>query len=265
MKKYLFNFQIYFTFLKNEFNYSLHFLLLKNLYTTLHKSFAHKVIDFNSRLELNVKLPEGIKLMNPFKDNPDVKKINTEFYKKFYSDNRIRRLILGINPGRFGAGITGIPFTDTKRLEEFCGIKIEGVKSHEPSSVFVYNVIKAYGGVKKFYANFYIGAVCPLGFIKRNGKGKFVNYNYYDSTVLMDAVSDFIVYSIRKQIDFGINTETCYCLGSGKNYDFLLKINTKYGFFGEIIPLEHPRFIMQYRAKKHDEYVEKYIKKLGSK
>ncbi len=34
-----------------------------------------------------------------------------------------RYLILGINPGRFGGGITGIPFTDPIRLQNICGIE----------------------------------------------------------------------------------------------------------------------------------------------
>ncbi len=58
--------------------------------------------------------------MNPFKENPDALAISSAFYKKYYDDHRMRRLILGINPGRFGAGVTGIPFTDTKRLTEKC-------------------------------------------------------------------------------------------------------------------------------------------------
>jgi hypothetical protein len=88
---------------------------------------------------------------------------------------------LGINPGRFGAGVTGIPFTDTKRLEEKCWLTIEGLTTYEPSSVFVYDVIEAYGGVEKFYSDYYISSVCPLGFVKFNEKGKEINYNYYDS------------------------------------------------------------------------------------
>ena len=68
-----------------------------------------------------------------------------------------------------------------------------------------------------------------------------------------------IVSSIQAQIDFGIDTSVCYCIGSGDNYTFLSKINEKYNFFDEIIPLEHPRFIMQYNSKHKDEFLEKYL------
>ena len=41
------------------------------------------------------------------------------------------------------------------------------------------------------------------------------------------------------------------------------EINEKYNFFDEIIPLEHPRFIMQYNSKHKDEYFEKYLTALN--
>jgi uracil-DNA glycosylase len=68
-------------------------------------------------------LPQNIKIMNPFKENQKIIPISSSFYEKYYNDNNPRHLILGINPGRFGAGVTGIPFTDTKRLADKCGLK----------------------------------------------------------------------------------------------------------------------------------------------
>ena len=118
-------------------------------------TIADKILKFNGSLRFKGKLPKGVKIMNPFNNN-EIKCITDKFYRKFYGDNKIRYMILGINPGRHGAGITGLPFTDTKRLSEHCGITVDGFSSHEPSSVFVYEVIKAYGGVKKFYSDFYI-------------------------------------------------------------------------------------------------------------
>lgn len=75
--------------------------------------------------------------MNPFQENENIISISSSFYKKYYNDNNSRHLILGINPGRFGAGLTGIPFTDPKRLESNCNIKFNGALAHELSSVFV--------------------------------------------------------------------------------------------------------------------------------
>jgi hypothetical protein len=225
-------------------------------------SFAEKVIAFYRGLEYSEKLPDGISIMNPFRENPDVISIISEFYGKYYSDNRQRRIILGINPGRFGAGATGIPFTDTVRLKEQCGLSIPGIKTYETSSVFVYEMIVRYGGPEKFYGDYFISSVSPLGFTKTALSGKEVNYNYYDSKELSEAIHDFAAKSINKQLSFGIDREICFCLGTGKNFRFLSKLNNEYRFFKRIEPLEHPRFIMQYRSKRKNFYIESYIDKL---
>ena len=117
-------------------------------------TFANKVIRFNKQLDFNGELPPGIRIMNPFKENPQVMSIMEQFYKKFYDDNAKRHLILGINPGRFGGGVTGIPFTDSKRLKSICKIDYQGKETHEPSSVFIYEMIAAFGGTERFYKSF---------------------------------------------------------------------------------------------------------------
>lgn len=221
------------------------------------KTFADRMIRFNEQLHFQGRLPKGIKVMNPFSDN-NVKKISSSFYKKFYNDNSTRFLILGINPGRFGAGCTGVPFTDTKRLENACGILYPGLKTHEPSSVFVYDVIAAMGGPETFYGNFFIQSVCPLGFTILNEKGRDVNYNYYDDKRLQASVMPFVLENIRKQFELGVYREIVFCFGIGKNLQFINQLNEKHHFFNEIIPLEHPRFIMQYKAKEKDQYIKKF-------
>ena len=228
-------------------------------------SFADKVIAFNKSLEFKGKLPKGIKIMNPFKANPTALEASSKFYKKFYDDNKKRKLILGINPGRFGAGVTGVPFTDSKRLESECRIKIEGVTTHEMSSVFVYDFINAYGGVEQFYEDYYINSVCPLGFLIVDDKGREKNYNYYDSKELEKAMRQFIISTLKEQLDFGIETDVCYSLGSGKNFKYLKGLNKELNFFKEISPLEHPRYVMQYRTKLKEKYVEKFVQVLKKK
>lgn len=222
-------------------------------------TFADHVIAFNQSLHFNASLPPGISVMNPFKSNKDSLLVSSAFYKKYYSDNNVRHIILGINPGRFGAGLTGVPFTDPKRLVEKCGIRYPGTTAHEPSSVFIYSMIDAFGGVEKFYRSFYINSICPLGFTITNNAGKDVNYNFYDHKDLYKAAEPFMIGSIKKQIAFGIHTEMCFCLGSGKNEKILKRLNEQHGFFKKIIPLEHPRFIMQYKSKQMQEYISKYL------
>lgn len=227
------------------------------------KTFADKIIEFNKSLRFEGPLPDGISLMNPFMDNY-IFQVSSSFYRKYYNDSKPRHLILGINPGRFGAGFTGIPFTDTKRLTTECGLNYSGRQTHEPSSVFVYEVIKEYGGPARFYNDFYINSVCPLGFTNASPNGKELNYNYYDSPVLIDSMLEFIVESISKQIEFGIATDVCFCFGTGKNEKFLRRLNEQHGFFKKIVALEHPRYVMQYKSKSKQDYISKYLMEFTS-
>lgn len=226
-------------------------------------SFADKVITFNSKLQYKGSLPEGIRIMNPFRENSQALAVSSLFYKKYYDDHHARHLILGINPGRLGAGATGVPFTDPKRLKEKCGISFEGPQLHEPSSVFIYEMIDAYGGAAAFYRQYYIHSVCPLGFTKVDANGKETNYNYFDSKLLQNAVLPFIEWNIQQQINMGCDTEICFCLGRSKNYQFLEALNNQKKWFGAIIPLEHPRFIMQYKSKEKQAYIDDYLRKLS--
>lgn len=222
-------------------------------------TFADKVISFFKELDFNGSLPHGISIMNPYRENPEIIPVISQFYTRFYNDNLHRHLILGINPGRFGAGATGIPFTDTKRLDEKCGLSIPGLRTFETSSVFVYEMIDCYGGPERFYSDFFISAVVPLGFTSFNKRGKQVNYNYYDSKKLTGAVYGFIVDNLAIQLKFGIEREICFCLGTGQNYKFLLHLNNELKLFERIVPLEHPRYIMQYKSKQKKYYIAKYI------
>ncbi|PIB38518.1 uracil-DNA glycosylase family protein [Maribacter sp. 4G9] len=225
-------------------------------------TFAEKVISFHKNLSFNDDLGENIQVMNPFTENEVVLEILEQFYTKFFSDTQARNIILGINPGRLGAGATGIPFTDTKRLSEACGIETASLQTHEPSSVFVYDMIRAYGGSEKFYSKFYINSICPLGFIEKNKKGNWVNCNYYDYPQLFESTKEFIVSTLRQQIAFGIDTSVCYILGK-KNAQFFKKINEEAQLFDSFVVFDHPRYIVQYKLKHKEAYIAQYVKGLG--
>ncbi|NOX84779.1 MAG: DUF4918 family protein [Chlorobi bacterium] len=216
-------------------------------------TFADRILRFYNSLEIPGPLPDGIKVMNPYNDD-QVLDVCTRFYRKYYDDNKGRRLILGINPGRFGAGVTGIPFTDPIRLEKECGIENGFDKKPELSSDFIYRMINMMGGPEHFYRHYYIGAVSPLGFTK-NGK----NFNYYDSNDLFHRLKRFIVKSLVEQVGFGINSRKCFCLGQGKNYEYLKMLNNDLKLFSEIVPLPHPRWVMQYRRKKLNKILEQTV------
>lgn len=232
---------------------------------TEKKTFAEQVIEFNDNLsKQSFSLPDGFKIINPFAGDQkeQVKKVTTAFYQKYYNDTCCRRLILGSSPARRGTAVTGVPFEDAKHLQSETGIYIDKFYINHSSSNFLYEVIKEYGGSRKFYADFYMNFVCPLGLTKKNSKGNEVNCNYYENKKLQEILFPFMINMLQRQIDFGIDTSVCYCIGSGENYVFLSEINRKYKFFDTILPLEHPRFIMQYNSKDKDIFMKKYLNAL---
>lgn len=227
-----------------------------------NKTLAEQIFQFYETLLLNEpELKPGFRLINPYNgDQKDqVNEITAAFYQKYYNDTNPRRLILGSSPARRGSAVTGVPFEDAKHLQSETGIFIDEFYINKSSSGFLYDVINQYGGCQKFYTDFYMNFVCPLGLVRVNSKGKEVNCNYYENKKIQETLYPFIIQSIRSQIDFGMDTSVCYCIGSGENYDFLSKINDEYQFFQTIIPLEHPRFITQYNSQHKDKYMEKYL------
>lgn len=225
------------------------------------KTFAERVIAFNRDLVYHGQLPAGFNVLNPYLDNPETMVVMTKFYRRYYNDKLPRKFIVGINPGRHGAGVTGVPFTDTKRLMSECGIEMTSVHTHEVSSVFVYDMIRAYGGPDKFYKEFYINSPFPLA-ILRDKKGKWLNANYYDDKQLFEFVKPFMIESLKKHIALGLDTSEVFALGK-KNAVFIEKINKKEKFFDKITPLEHPRYIQQYKSKEQALYIDKYLMTLS--
>ena len=216
-------------------------------------SQAAAILDFYKGLDPQFNLPKGVSLMNPYANSASWR-LTESFYTKYYSDTIPRAYIFGINPGRFGGGVTGIPFTDPIRLEDRCGIRNELKKLPELSSQFIYGMIDEFGGPARFYSYFFFSALSPLGFIE-DGK----NLNYYDSRELCQACEAFMIDCIKKQLNTIPASATCICLGEGQNFSRFKKLNDEHHFFREIIPLPHPRWIMQYRRKRMNEYVEQYV------
>ena len=228
----------------------------------MKKSFGDQVIEFNSQLNYEGQLPPNFKVMNPYLDNPETMKVMSEFYHQFYNDFRQRKFIIGINPSRNGAGITGVPFTDTKRLDKVCGIKMQSAYSHEISSVFMYDMIEAWGGAKDFYKNFYINSPFPLAIIQQKKPGIWLNANYYDDKKLFENVKDFMIQSLKDHIRLGLDTSEVFVLGK-KNATFIEKINLSEKLFGKLTVLEHPRYIQQYKSKEKELYIDKYLLSLS--
>lgn len=220
-------------------------------------TFAEQVIEFNKALHYSGALPNDFMVMNPYLDNPETLDVMQQFYRKYYNDSIRRKFLLGINPSRHGSGVTGVPFTDTKRLKSICGIKMTSAYTHEVSSVFVYDMIAEYGGAEAFYSDVYINSPFPLAIVRKSKSG-WVNANYYDDKTLFNEVKDFMIDSLKKHLSLNLDTSEVFIMGK-KNADFIAKINQETNLFEKLTVLEHPRYIQQYKSKEKQLYIDKYI------
>jgi len=242
------------------------FLFFKNrilfLNTRTMLTFAEKVVLFNKHLHYQGSLPPEFNVINPYLDNPETLVVMEQFYQKYYNDNLTRKFIIGINPSRHGAGVTGVPFTDTKRLASACGIEMQSAHTHEVSSVFMYDMIEAYGGPEIFYKQFYINSPFPLAIVRETKPNNWINANYYDDKQLFDMVKPFMIDSLKQHISMGLVTEEVFVLGK-KNATFLAKINKEEKLFGKMTVLDHPRYIQQYKSKDKLHFIDNYINLLS--
>ena len=227
---------------------------------------AQRVLDFNRHLaDTDIELPDGYALVNPF-DGPGSERAEAAtraFYQRFYYDDQPRQLMLGSSPARRGTALTGVPFANEQLLRAEAGVDIDGYATQRTSSVFLDEVIAQCGGHGRYYSHILMSFVCPLGVVRTKSDGREVNANYYDTKELLRRLRPFIVDTLERQVALGVDTARCYCIGSGENYRFLDALNAERKFFGEVIPLEHPRFITQYNPAKKADYLDKYLRALG--
>ena len=206
----------------------------------------------------HVRLPLGVSLLDPFVGGHgiEVQRLVTVFHRSYFDDNNPRTLLLGINPGRFGAGLTGIAFTDPNDVREVLGIAHDLPDSRpESSSRFFKQLVLAAGGPQQFYSRVYVHSVFPFGFTGTGRNGNAVNLNYYDRMDLATAVRPMATEWLKGLIAAGCRSDHALCLGKSENFRFLVEL----GLFKRITPLDHPRFIMQYKAKSVERYVASYL------
>jgi hypothetical protein len=220
-------------------------------------TFAENLIRFFKDLHSPKGLPKDVELLWPFSDD-SVFSLMKKFFRRYYADRKKRIFLLGINPGRFGAGVTGICFTDPIHLSGDCGIGHSLPLKPELSSTFIYAMIKKMGGPEAFYRRFYLGAVSPVGFV-REGR----NMNYYDRVDLKEVMEPYILNTLKQQIEAGADTSEAVSLGRGTNFRYLEDLNNKYKLFDRITALPHPRWIMQYRRRELEEYLDLYCRRLS--
>jgi len=140
-----------------------------------------------------------ISMLSDFLDNWDVMK---QFEQQFYADGYPKVVLCGINPGRLGAGKTGIPFIDfaslSKMIPEVCR------NDSERSASFFFDVVQSIG-VKTFYQHFYVTNISWIGFQHNN---RNVNYDQ-----LPDAAKDFVYRMFRFEME-QVQAATIISLGA---------------------------------------------------
>lgn len=222
------------------------------------KSFGQFVETFLTTLSIDGSLPEGIEILYPYASD-EVRRVVHEMCRRYYSSNGPRIGIWGINPGRFGAGLTGLAFTDPWAVENDLGIATSITGRREMSAEFMSKVVTVYGGPQAFYRDVFMTALSPLGFI-RDG----VNINFYDEPALEKVMTPQIINWIMTTFDAGVGREATILLGSGKLRNFMEKKVRQHVAVTEVIYLDHPRYIMQYRRSQIDEYVRLYVDTIRS-
>jgi hypothetical protein len=207
-------------------------------------------------LQLDIALPDGFEVLTPYAQ-PEVRSIVKAFGDSYQSDDRPRLGLWGINPGRFGAGVTGLAFTDPWAVVHQLGIPTEILGRRELSAEFVSRVIEAYGGAAPFYQDVVLTAFCPLGFV-RDG----VNVNFYDDAALVRAIIPFVHQHINAMHASGVRRDAMIVLGTGALKRFVER-HVCDAFPGTgFTYLEHPRYIMQYKRKHLHEYVQRYVEQI---
>ena len=180
--------------------------------------FYRAVLDFFDSLRPPPNLPEDVDILWPY-GSPEVRRVIDAFYRKYYSDRSPRIFLVGINPGRFGSGVTGIGFTDPPRLAADCGIPHSISGGAELSSDFVYRVIAAFGGPEAFFGRFYLTALSPVGYL-RDGK----NLNYYDVKGLPEKLDSWMAESMEKQIAAGACRRMAFSMGQGAKFPIHVRL-----------------------------------------
>lgn len=207
------------------------------------------VLPYYEQLRVDWSVPAGIEVLDPYGVD-DIRRLRSEFYESYYNDDKPRQIWLGINPGRIGAGRTGIPFSDAVQLETYCGLQAPGPKTEELSAAFIFEVIEAAGGPDTFFQQVFIDSVSPMGYVQ-NG----VNCNYYDVLELFDHLRPRLESHLSELLKRPASGPLVL-LGKGKNLKFFNKL---YSGDREIVALPHPRWVMQYRRKEKEKWIDRYL------
>lgn len=112
-----------------------------------------------------------------------------EAYLAKYGDGPKEALLLGMNPGPFGMGQTGVPFGDVAMVRDFLGVT---GRVTAPATVHARRPVRGFacersevsgtrlwgwardrfGTAEAFFARFFVVNYCPLMFLEESGKNR---------------------------------------------------------------------------------------------
>ena len=170
------------------------------------------------------------------------------FWQTYYGSSVPRVVICGINPGRHGAGKTGIPFLDFQSLAQL----IPGVErsDSEGSAGFFYQVVKRVGA-SAFFPTFYVTNIASVGFAC---EGKNLNYNELPGPALEIVERNFLLEMAVVQpthiISLGEVVHATVNKLMGKEVDCTRR-------------LPHPSWITTYRRNESEKWLSHYLAELG--
>lgn len=133
----------------------------------LHWHFYHRLM--KNKEAISTLQKENIEILDGFIKNIDLVR---KFYQTYYRHHSDRIVLCGMNPGRLGAGQTGIPFMDFHAISQL----FPDVQQHvrERSAQLIWSVIKEFG-INNFYDHVYLTNISWLRFTKDEK-----NLNYYE-------------------------------------------------------------------------------------
>ncbi len=140
----------------------------------------------------------GISILRDFLDNWDtIQRFNRHYYK----DGAPKVVLCGINPGRLGAGKTGIPLIDFASLSTMLP-DIQRQDS-ERSAGFFHEVIQSIG-TERFYRHFYVTNISWVGY---QSQQRNVNYDQLPSSA-----QDFVYQMFLSEMEL-VSPTTIIALG----------------------------------------------------
>ena len=187
----------------------------------------------------------GICIPSDFLDNEEG---IAAFSRKYYSHSVPRIMICGINPGRLGAGKTGIPFLDYVSLSQL----ISGVQRQdsEKSAGFFFKVLKSVGA-ESFYKTFYVTNFSSVGYLSNAA-----NFNYYN---LPQSALETVERNFLEEVKI---VEPTHVISLGKEvHRSMLKLLPDSIDCSLCLP--HPSWIATYRSNDKDHWVQCYREALG--